>query len=157
MRNETGKYGGPCGKRLSQLIPALQANFARVSTSQLVQPGCVSQPALTLTEVESRLRARLEPLPEIMVKEVLRLRDHTRYFLIANGHADALSLPVDPQRKDVLTLPKDNSVPEELKQLLDEIAREESLDERLKQEVWDDVHARNVSFFFPDQRTEGGF
>jgi len=127
-------------------MPALQANLARMSTSQLVQPECVSQSTLTLAEAEALLRAQIEPLPGMIMKEVRRLRDHTRYFLIANGHADALSLPVDSRGKGVVTLPRANEVPEELKELLDDIAREESLEERLKLEVWNDVHARNTLF-----------
>jgi hypothetical protein len=92
----------------------------------------------------------------MILNEMGRLRDHTRYFLIDNGHANALSLPGDPRGKNVLTLPRENEVPEELKELLDDIAREEGLEERLKLEVWDDVHARNVSVS-PDHRTQCGF
>jgi hypothetical protein len=79
-------------------------------------------------------------------REVLRLRDHTRYFLIANGHANALSLPADSWGSH--TLSRENAVPKELKELLDDVVRVEQLEERLKHEVWDDDHARNVSFFF---------
>ncbi|KAI0253017.1 hypothetical protein BJV78DRAFT_261016 [Lactifluus subvellereus] len=146
MRNEAAESGDSSGRRLSQLMPALQANYARMSTSQLVQPECVSQPALTLAEAEARLRTQIEVLPGMILKEVHRLRDHTRYFLIANGHAGALGLPVDPRGNNVLTLPKGNEVPEEMKELLDDIAREDRLEERLKLEVWDDVHARNTLF-----------
>jgi hypothetical protein len=92
----------------------------------------------------------------MILNEMDRLRDHTRYFLIDNGHANALSLPGDPGGKNVLTLPRENEVPKELKELLDDIAREEGLEERLKLEVWDDVHARNVSVS-PDHRTQCGF
>ena len=153
MRNEAGESSESSGRRLSQL---LQANFARMSSSQLAQPECASQPALTLAEAEARLRAQIEPLPKMILNQVDRLRDHTRYFLIANGHADAMSLSGDPGGKNVLTLPRKNEVPEELKELLDDIAREEGLEERLKLEVWDDVHARNVSVS-PDHRTQRGF
>lgn len=35
-------------------------------------------------------------------------------------------------------------VPEEMRALLDEIAAQEGISERLKEEVWQDAHARNV-------------
>jgi hypothetical protein len=146
IRNETGKEGGANSRRLSQLIPALKANLARIPSSQAVQPDCASTSSLTLAEVEACLRSRLELLPEMMLNEVLRLRDHTRYFLIANGHADALSPQAESMgKKEVLELSRENAIPEEMKELLDDIAQEEGLEGRLKREVWDDVHARNVS------------
>lgn len=77
----------------------------------------------------------------MILREVIRLRDHTRYFVMANGHADAMSLQVGGRNSP----PEEYAVPEDLKHLLDEIAREEGFEERLKQEVWDDAHARNVS------------
>jgi hypothetical protein len=102
----------------------------------------------TLAEVEASLQSRLEQLPEMMLDEVLRLRDHTRYFLIANGLTDALSLHMVPMGRDeVLKLSRENTIPEEMKKLLDEIAQEGGSEVRLKREVWDDVHARNVSPF----------
>lgn len=82
----------------------------------------------------------------MILREVFRLRDHTRYFLIANGHADALHPNLLPQNT-TLPMPMENAVPEGLKRLLDEIAHEEGFEERLKQEVWDDAHARNVSLY----------
>jgi hypothetical protein len=78
----------------------------------------------------------------MILREVLRLRDHTRYFVVANGHADAMSLQVGGRTNSPA---EEYAVPEDLKDLLDEIAREERFEERLKQEVWDDAHARNVS------------
>lgn len=79
----------------------------------------------------------------MIMKEVFKLRDHTRYFLLANGHADAMGPHVSGAT--VAPTPKEYGVPDDLKQLLDEIAHEEGFEERLKQEVWDDAHARNVS------------
>ena len=79
----------------------------------------------------------------MIMKEVLKLRDHTRYFVLANGHADALGVHVSGA--SVTPTPKACAVPDDLKQLLDEISLEEGFEERLKQEVWDDAHARNVS------------
>jgi hypothetical protein len=150
VRNEKGKVGGAYSRRLSQLIPALKANLARVPSSHGVQPDLASTSSLTLAEVEASLRSRLEPLPEMMLNEVLRLRDHTRYFLVANGHVDALSPQAELMgKKQVLDLSRENTIPEEMKELLDDIAQEEGLEERLKREVWDDVHARNVSFVLP--------
>ncbi|KAH9959409.1 hypothetical protein BC827DRAFT_501236 [Russula dissimulans] len=134
---------GP-SRRTSHVVPALQANLARISSRE---PGrsCspAMQPAQTLEEAEDRLRARMEPLPAMILKEVLRLRDHTRYFFISNGHGDALGLQLDPRGKDILN---QYAVPEELKELLDEIAQEEGFEERLKQEVWGDQHAKNTLF-----------
>jgi len=79
----------------------------------------------------------------MILKEVVKFRESTRFFFIAGGHGDALSQLPDPQGA---SSPKQKSeVPEELKKLVDEIAQEEGFDERLKQEVWDDEHARNVS------------
>jgi potassium channel subfamily K len=132
-------------RRSSQVVPALRASLARISSREPALPSIVQQPvlqpALTVAEAEARLRSRIEPLPAMILKEVLKLRDHTRYFLIANGHAEALSLQGGPS---ALAMQRDNAVPEDLKHLLDEIAQEEGFEERLKQEVWDDTHARNV-------------
>ena len=131
-------------RRSSVVVPALQANLARISSREPGQPCCAPKPPQTLEEAESRLRARIEPLPAMILKEVLRLRDHTRYFVMANGHADAMSVQVgaganaSPARQEY-------AVPEDLKELLDEVAHEEGFEERMKQEVWDDAHARNVS------------
>ena len=133
-------------KRTSQVVPVLQASLARISSREPA-PSSSSpavQPARTLAEAESRLLSRMAPLPTMIMEEVLRLRDHTRYFLISNGHGDALGLPLDTRGKDVLN---QYAVPEDLKKLLDEIAQEEGLEERLKQEVWDNQHARNVSVY----------
>ena len=155
MRNEIGKKGGSYGQRFSQLIPALKANLARIPSSQpeLTQPHCGSPSSPTLAEVEASLHSRLEQLPEMMLNEVLRLRDHTRYFLIANGLTNALSLHVEPMGKnEVLKLSRENTIPEGMKELLDDIAQEEGFEERLKREVWDDVHARNVSLFVSRRR-----
>ena len=103
------------------------------------------QRSLTLDEADKHLRARMEPLPAMVLKEVHKFREHTRYFFLANGRADALSLAADPEGTGGVSFPQENSVPEGLKMLLDEIAQEEGFDERLKQEVWDDEHTRNVS------------
>jgi len=134
---------GP-SKRTSQVVPALQASLARISSREAGKPCSPAvQPPQTLAEAESRLRSRVEPLPALILNEVLKLRDHTRYFLISNGHSDALGLPLETRGKDILD---QSAVPEELKQLLDEIAQEEGFEERLKQEVWDDQHARATLF-----------
>lgn len=78
----------------------------------------------------------------MILKEVIRLRDHTRYFVMANGHADAMSVQVGGRT----SAPSEEfAVPKGLEEMLDEVAREEGFEERLKQEVWDDAHARNVS------------
>ncbi|KAI9507850.1 voltage-gated potassium channel [Russula earlei] len=129
----------------AQVMPVLQANLARISSREPGQPTIVSEPAQTLEEAEARLRARIEPLPAMILKEVLRLRDHTRYFLVSNGHASAWNLHTVPGANDVLTTSR-AVIPEDLKEVLDEIAREEGFEERLKQEVWDDPHARNTLF-----------
>jgi hypothetical protein len=136
---DANKYAKRGDRRVSEV---LQANFAKISSSQ--RP-CLptSQPSLTLSEADACLRARMEPLPAMILKEVIKFREHTRYFFIASGHADVLS-PLDPRGKGGISF-QENEVPEELKKLLDEVAQEEGFDERLKQEVWDDEHARNVS------------
>ena len=132
------------GGRLSQVVPALQANLARMSSEEPAPTGSIpTRPSQTLAEAEDRLRTRVEPLPAIILKEVYRLRDHTRYFLMANGHAEVLGLHMG--QANVPSTPNESAVPEDLKKLLDEIAQEEGFEERLKQEVWDDAHARNVS------------
>ena len=127
------------------LSEMLQANLAKMSSPQRARPLSASQPKLTLEEADACLRERIEPLPTMILKEVVKFRENTRYFFIAGGHADALSLPSDPREKSGISFPQENVVPEELKKLLDEVAQEEGFDERLKQEVWDDEHARNVS------------
>jgi hypothetical protein len=138
-----------CPKLERPLSEILQGNLAKISRRE--RPLSTSQPGLTLTEADECLRARIEPLPAMILKEVVKFREHTRYFFIASGHADALSLPAEPQEKSGISFPGENAVPEELKRLLDEVAREEGFDERLKQEVWDDEHARSVSLS-PHQR-----
>ena len=134
-----------CPKLERPLSEILQSNLAKISSSQRERPLSTSQHGLTLTEADACLHAQIEPLPAMILKEVAKFREHTRYFFIASGHADALSLPADPQEKSGISFPGENVVPEELKRLLDEVAQEEGFDERLKQEVWDDEHARNVS------------
>ncbi|KAI0000703.1 hypothetical protein BJV74DRAFT_882769 [Russula compacta] len=146
-----GKKAGEIGvlrnRRTSQVVPVLRANLARISSRETGRPPSCSAPksAKTLAEAEECLRARTELLPAMILREVFRLRDHTRYFLIANGHADALHPNLLPQNT-ALPMPMENAVPDGLKQLLDEIAHEEGFEERLKQEVWDDAHARNTLF-----------
>jgi len=144
MQKSTMTTGEGSSKRTSQVLPVLQASLARISSRE---PGPsyspAVQPARTLAEAESRLRSRMEPLPAMILKEVLRLRDHTRYFLVSNGHGDALGLALDTRGKDILN---QHAAPEDLKHLLDEIAQEEGFEERLKQEMWDDQHARNTLF-----------
>jgi hypothetical protein len=139
------RAGDKCAKLGDRpLSEVLQANYAKISSTQ--RPCLpISQPSLTLAEADACLRARMEPLPAMILKEVLKFREHTRYFFIASGHADVLS-PLDPGGKSGISFPKENEVPEELKKLLDEVAQEEGFDERLKQEVWDDEHARNTLF-----------
>ncbi|KAH9059577.1 hypothetical protein EDB87DRAFT_1684649 [Lactarius vividus] len=127
------------------LTQFLQANLAKMS-SQPARLLSTPQPELTLAEADECLRARIEPLPAIVLKEVLKFREHTRFFFIASGHADALTLPPDPRGKNGISFPQENVVPEGLKKLLDEIAQEEGFDERLKREAWDDEHARNTLF-----------
>ena len=134
----------------SRVVPALKANLARISSrepAQSVQTGIAPRKrAATLAEAEDRLRSRTEPLPALMLKEVLRLRDHTRYFLMTNGHADIFDHPMDAlgEGGSEIAMQKESAVHSDLKQLLDEIAEEEGLEEHLKQEVWDDAHARKV-------------
>jgi len=135
-----------CEKRELPLSQILQANLARVSSSQRPRPLSTPPLVLTLAEAEECLRARMEPLPAMVLKEVIKFREHTRYFFIASGHADALSPPADPRGKGGISFPAENAVPEELKKLLDEIAQEEGFDERLKQEVWKDEHSRKTLF-----------
>jgi len=133
-------------RRSSRVVPALKANLARISSREPTQARSAPKPALTLDEAEALLRSRTEPLPAMMLKEVLRLRDHTRYFLMTNGHADVFDVQTDTLVEGGSPMPKEHAVHEDLKRLLDEIAEEEGLEERLKQEVWDDAHARKVGF-----------
>ncbi|KAI9444156.1 voltage-gated potassium channel [Lactarius indigo] len=133
------------GKGEQPLSQFLHANLAKMSSSRPARTS-TPQPGLTLAEADECLRARIEPLPAIVLKEVLKFREHTRFFFIASGHVDALCLPPDPRGKSGISFPQENVVPEGLKNLLDEIAQEEGFDERLKQEAWDDEHARNTLF-----------
>jgi hypothetical protein len=144
MNNKKGQNGElrNQGSRL-RIGTALEANLARISSREPTQTCSAPKPALTLEEAEALVRSRIEPLPEMMLREVLRLRDHTRYFLMTNGHTDAFDA-VDTLGENG-PLPKEHAVHEDLKQLLDEIAEEEGLADHLKHEVWGDVHARKVS------------
>lgn len=126
------------------VLPALKANLARISSRTSTQAYSAPKPPLTLDEAEELLRSRTEPLPAMVLQEVLKLRDHTRYFLMTNGHAEVFDLQMDMPGGSGSSMPKEQMVHEHLKQLLDEIAEEEGLEERQKQEVWDDVHARKV-------------
>jgi len=131
-------------KSRSRIVPALKANLARISSREPAPSSSAPKPTLTLEEAEALVRSRIEPLPAMMLREVLRLRDHTRYFLMTNGHADVFDIQTDTVGESG-PLPKEHAVHEDLKQLLDEIAEEEGLEEHLKQEVWGDSHARRVS------------
>jgi len=128
----------------SRAVPALKANLARISSREPAQARSSPKPTQTLDEAEALLRSRIEPLPAMMLREVLRLRDHTRYFLMTNGHADVFDIQTETLVESGSTMPKEHAVQEDLKQLLNEIAEEEGLEERMKQEVWDDAHARKV-------------
>lgn len=138
MNNEKGNQKSP-----SRIVPALKANLARISSRTSTQTHSAPKRPLTLPEAEALLRSRTEPLPAMILKDVLRLRDHTRYFLMTHGHADVFELQMDKPGGSS-SMPKEHAVHEDLKQLLDEIAEEEGIEERAKQEVWDDVHARKV-------------
>ena len=149
--DKKNKGGGlPNQESRSRVVPALKANLARVSSrepAQSAQTGIAPRKrAATLAEAEDRLRSQTEPLPALMLKEVLRLRDHTRYFLMTNGHADIFDHPLDAlgEGGSAIAMQKESAVHSDLKQLLDEIAEEEGLEEHLKQEVWDDSDARKV-------------
>lgn len=128
----------------SRVVPALQANLARISSRSSSKAQSVPKPPLTLPEAESLLRSRTEPLPAMILREVLKLRDHTRYFLMTHGHADVFEHQMNAPGGSGSSMPKEQAVHEDLKQLLDEIAEEEGLEERAKKEVWDDIHARKV-------------
>lgn len=131
-------------KSPSRVVPALRANLARISSRASSQAAySAPKPSLTLSEAEALLRSRTEPLPAMILKEVLRLRDHTRYFLMTHGHAEVFEFQMETGESGP-SMPKEHAVHEDLKQLLDEIVEEEGLEERSKQEVWDDVHARKV-------------
>ncbi|KAF8268326.1 hypothetical protein EI94DRAFT_1727948 [Lactarius quietus] len=135
-RREIGEKCAMVGDR--PLSEILQANLAKITAIQQACPlSPLAQPGLTLAEADACL--------PMVLKEVMKFREHTRYFFIASGHADVLSMPADPRGKSGISFPHENEVPEELKKLVDEIAQAEGFDERLKQEVWDDDHARNVS------------
>jgi hypothetical protein len=144
MMNDKGENGElRKQKPPSRAVPALKANLARISSRTSTQAYCAPKSPLTLPEAESLLRSRTEPLPAMILKEVLRLRDHTRYFLMTHGHADVFELQMATGESGP-SMPKELAVHEDLKQMLEEIAEEEGFEERLKQEVWDDVHARKV-------------
>lgn len=142
--NKEGENGELRNQRpLSRVVPALKANLARISSRTSTQAHIAPKSPLTLPEAEALVRSRTEPLPAMVLKEVLRLRDHTRYFLMTHGHADVFEFQMDTGASGS-SMPKEHAVHEDLKQLLDEIAEEEGLEERAKQEVWDDAHARKV-------------
>jgi potassium channel subfamily K len=144
MNNKNGGNGESHNQRPpSRIVPALKANLARISSRTSTQANTAPKRQLTLHEADALVRSRTEPLPAMILKEVLKLRDHTRYFLMTHGHADVFDLQMDLGGSGS-SMPKEHAVHEDLKQLLDEIAEEEGLEERSKQEVWDDVHARKV-------------
>jgi potassium channel subfamily K, other eukaryote len=145
MNNKKGENGELGNQRPpSRVVPALKANLARISSRTSTQAYSAPKPPLTLPEAETLLRSRTEPLPAMVLKEVLKLRDHTRYFLMTNGHADVFDHQIDTPGGSGSSMPKEHAIHEDLKQLLNEIAEEEGLEERSKQEMWDDVHARKV-------------
>jgi len=145
MNNKKGENGELHNQKPpSRVVPALKANLARISSRTSAQAYSAPESPLTLHEAESLLRSRTEPLPAMILKEVLRLRDHTRYFLMTHGHADVFELQMDMGASS--SMPKEHAVHEDLKRLLDEIVEEEGLEERVKQEVWDDAHARKTLF-----------
>ncbi len=139
INNKKGNQRPP-----SRVVPALKANLARISSRTSTQAHSAPKPPLTLPEAEALLRSRTELLPAMILKDVLKLRDHTRYFLMTDGHADIFDLHMDKPGGSGPSMPKEQAIHDDLKQLLDEIAEEEGLEEQSKQEVWDDVHARKV-------------
>ena len=128
----------------SRVVPALKANLARISSRTSTQAYSAPKPPLSLPEAEALARSRTESLPAMILKEVLKLRDQTRYFLMTHGHADVFEHQMDTLAGSESSMPKEHAVHEDLKRLLDEIAEEEGLEERSKQEVWDNAHARKV-------------
>ncbi|KAA1478158.1 voltage-gated potassium channel [Dentipellis sp. KUC8613] len=117
--------------------------------------GTAENKSLTLEEAEKRLNERYEPLPTLILEIVNRFRRHIQYFALVNGHSTAAlhALGRPPQDGEEFVPPQaEMGPPEELKKLLDEIAREEGISERLKDEVWQDEHARNTLFMLSLER-----
>ncbi|KAI0316077.1 hypothetical protein OF83DRAFT_1173241 [Amylostereum chailletii] len=143
----------------NKLPPALRENLERLAgeTSQRPPPSLGTSAPRSPEEVEKRAREACEALPALLLEEVHRFREHIRYFLVSNGHADGLSRIPDAREEDSrgqgvggVHLSVEGKVPASLRLLLDEIAGgqavegEEGMGERLKDEVWQDEHARNT-------------
>ncbi|KZV76571.1 hypothetical protein PENSPDRAFT_747462 [Peniophora sp. CONT] len=93
-------------------------------------------------ELTTRLRSRFEALPPSILEEAHTLREQIRYFLTSNGHAHGL---------DDTAPTEDDKVPRSLRDLFDEISKDDpgdghELGERMKEEIWEDDYSRNTLF-----------
>ncbi|TFY70758.1 hypothetical protein EVG20_g2255 [Dentipellis fragilis] len=135
--------------------PSPVENLAEKKAATLCASGPTESSALTLEEAEKRLNERYEPLPTLILEIVNRFRRHMQYFALTNGHSTAaLHAFGRPPQDGEYSIPPPVEIgpPEELKKLLDEIATEEGIPARLKDEVWQDERARNTLFMLSMER-----
>lgn len=121
--------------------PSLASALHPHPESQSESTGPHSETYKRHAELTTRLRSQFEALPPSILEEAHTLREQMRYFLTSNGHGHGL---------DDVAPNTDDKVPPSLRELLDEISKDDPGDgdqfgERMKDEIWEDDYARNVS------------
>jgi potassium channel subfamily K len=106
-------------------------------------PDAPTLPLPTLSDINNQMRQRFEALPPLILEEVHMLREQLRYFLVANGHAHGWSEAAG--ETGLRYGHNDGVVPDSLRKLVEEITQGGTMTARMKDEVWDDEYARNVS------------
>ncbi|TFY80973.1 hypothetical protein EWM64_g3038 [Hericium alpestre] len=117
----------------------------------------------SVDEAETILLQYYEPLPALMLDIVEHLRRQIHYFAAVNGRGSSAGVlgqllggergvDEDGLLNGMQMGEFDLAPPDELAALLDEIAGQEGISERLKMEVWNDKNARNTLFMLSMER-----
>jgi hypothetical protein len=101
--------------------------------------------SITTPEFSDKMRQRFEALPPLILEEMHLLREQMRYFLVANGHTHGWNQATD---ETGMRAGKENHVPESLRDLLEEMTKKDGMSDAMKEEIWEDEYARNVSVFY---------
>jgi potassium channel subfamily K, other eukaryote len=124
-----------------------QVKYSKTSGSKSVSQG-IEQPLRKLEQMESSLKAQMEPFPTMIIGQMKKFHDDLQYFLISNGHAGELA--TFEVQNDGQLASQGLQPPESLRRFLDEIAENEDMGERTKEEIWADHHSRNVGSILTD-------
>ena len=123
-----------------QLSPFLRHRKQTQSDSQL--PGDEEEVTDGMVDAVKEITQRdLEKLPSEIIQQARKFHEHMRYYVNHGqglGFAEEKSRPLEERRA---------KVPQDLRQLLDEIAAFEGIGERGKREIMQDEDSRNVRWF----------